>query len=452
MQNFLNFLGQFVNNISNVIWAGAMPIIIIVTLIIIIRMIFKVKNNTTKHVKVNIFKTLKNSIVVMGTVIGTGALIGVLGSLTSTAQEGQAYIEGVAMWGVIGLILLAPLAYSETLMSRILNGTTVDSVRKFFGKGFCNVYKVVFTIIFVFGFGGFQFSAINGAVNIVSIKTGIGILSNFHKFMLIVIPIMIGLSIIVLLRKQGLILKSLTTLTSISVTVYIIFFIMFFFKTYEYWPIFFGRMMYAMKNPFSMLLGVPLGLMVGLQKIMQVTDVGIGVYGMVPKDEKRSDREAALASAIVLFMLFIVGIFATTYITSFGVEHNLINLSKSSSVILTGYYNSAMNVTGIFGLIAVATFSILTGISALLGRYYFLTKIIEKSEKFRIFAYITILTSTGALAVYGCTVLFSVVDLFIFVAFAINLGILYKFTRNAWKNHIVRDIEIVGAKENLELI
>ena len=222
MENFLNFLGQGVNTISNFIWAMAMPIIIILMIIIVTRMIGRVRKRTTINQGLHIFKTMKESIVVMGTVIGTGALIGVLGSLSSMASEGQAYIEGTVLWAFIGLFLLAPLAYSETLMGKILNKTTVESVRKFLGEGFCNLYKIVFTIIFVFGFGGFQFSAIDAAVNIVSVKTGFGDISQVKMFLLVVIPIMIALSTIVLLRKQGLIIKSLTVLTTISVTVYIV--------------------------------------------------------------------------------------------------------------------------------------------------------------------------------------------------------------------------------------
>lgn len=439
MENILNFLGQSVNTISDIIWAWAMPLIIIITLIIVIRMIFKVKNKTTLNNGLHLFKTMKNSIIVMGTVIGTGALIGVLGSLSSYAAQGQAYIEGVVLWAFIGLLLLAPLAYSETLMGKILNKTTVESIKMFFGNGLCNVYKIVFTIIFVFGFGGFQFSAINAAVDIVSIKSGLGRISNNHMFLFVVVPIMIVLSAIILMRKQGIIINSLTTLTTISVSIYITFFVIFFFKTYDFWPVFFGRMIDAMAHPITMFIGVPLGLMVGLQKIMQVTDVGIGVYGMAAKQSKGSHREAALASAMVICMLFIVGIFATTYVTSFGVQHHLINLAKDNSVVLTGYYNCAIQVTGVFGAIAVATFSILTGISALLGRYYFLMMIVERNEKVRILTYIVVLTLTGALAVYGFSLVFNLVDLLIFVAFAINLAILYKFTSKHWKAYILDD-------------
>ncbi|WP_297521881.1 hypothetical protein [uncultured Clostridium sp.] len=437
MGNILNFLGQSVNTISNIIWAWAMPLIIIITLIIVIRMIFKVKNKTTLNNGLHLFKTMKNSIVIMGTVIGTGALIGVLGSLSSTAEQGQTYIEGIVLWAFIGLILLAPLAYSETLMGKILNKTTVESIKMFFGNGLCNVYKIVFTIIFVFGFGGFQFSAINGAVDIVAIKSGVGRVSNNEMFLFVIVPIMIVLSAIVLMRKQGIIIKALTTLTTISVSVYITFFIIFFFKTYDFWPVFFGRMIDSMRHPVTMFIGVPLGLMVGIQKIMQVTDVGIGVYGMAAKQSKTSHRETALASAMVILMLFIVGIFATTYVTSFGVQNHLINLGADNSVVLTGYYDSAIKVTGVFGAIAVATFSILTGLSALLGRYYFLMMIVEKNEKLRIATYIIVLTITGALAVYGLSLVFNLVDLLIFVAFAINLAILYKFTSKEWKAYII---------------
>ena len=453
MENFLNFLGQGVNTISNFIWAMAMPIIIILMIIIVTRMIGRVRKRTTVNHGLHIFKTMKDSIVVMGTVIGTGALIGVLGSLSSMASEGQAYIEGTVLWAFIGLFLLAPLAYSETLMGKILNKTTVESVRKFLGEGFCNLYKIVFTIIFVFGFGGFQFSAIDAAVNIVSLKTGFGNITNIKMFLFVVVPIMIALSVVVLLRKQGLIIKSLTVLTTISVTVYIVFFLMFFFKTYDYWGIFFSRMFDSMKDPVSMLIGVPLGLMIGIQKLMQVTDVGIGVYGMVAKQTKRSHREAALSSAMVILMLFIVGIFATTYITSFGVSHHMIDILSSNANVLTGYYDTSISQLGVFGGAAVAIFSVLTGISALLGRYYYLTMIVEKNEKLRIATYIVNLTITGALAVFGFSLVFNLVDLLIFVAFAINLAILYKFTSKHWVAYIVdSESDVTGERVEIKEI
>lgn len=433
MEKFLSYIGQDVNFLSNIIWAVTMPFIIIITIIISIKIIFKIKNKTTNNDGIKVIKTFKNSMVTMGTIIGTGALVGVLGSLSTMASEGQAYIEGVCIWGLVGLLILAPFAYSETLMARIVKLSTKDYIKKFLGVKVANLYKIIFIIMFVFGFGGFQFSAINAAVNIVLIKSGGQNLNTIDTFLMIVVPLMIILSIVVLLKKEGLILKALTMLTTISVSLYIIFFFVFLFKTNNYIPVFLHRMHDSITDPVSMMIGMPLGLMVGIQKLMQTADVGIGIFGMAAKGSKGNDREAALASAIVLLMLFIVGILATTYITSYGVEHHDMILKTTNANVLLGFYNSAISVTGIFGLIAVAGFSILTGVSALLGRYYYLKRITDFSENKIIAMYIVLVSITGVFAVFGFSIVFNVVNLLIFVTFAINLTAIYKFTlRKEW--------------------
>lgn len=439
MDNILKNIGIYIEYLSNTIWAIAMPLIVIITILISLRMIFKIKNKTTSYHRINILRITKNSIVTMGTIIGTGALVGVLGSLSNMYKEGQCYIEGICIWALIGLMFLSPFAYSETLMARIVKLATSDYIKKFLGNGTSNLFKVVFIIIFVFGFGGFQFSAINAATNIVSINIGKGQISTFESFFMVVVPLMVILSIIVLLKKQGLIIKSLATLTTISVSLYIIFFFVFFFKTSSYWPIFFYRMTDSIRNPVSMMLGIPLGLMIGLQKIMQTADVGIGVYGMVSKENKVHEREAALASAIVIGLLFIVGILATTYITSYGVEHSIINLSGDSSVVLSDFYKTSINVTGNFGLIAVAAFSILTGFCALLGRYYYLNIMLKCSENKKIITYIILLSITGTFAVFGFSIIFNLVNLLIFIAFAINIAALYVFTKSGWKEYQIKE-------------
>lgn len=438
MEKFLSYMGQDVNSLSNIIWALAMPFLIVITIIISIKIIFKIKNKTTPSEGIGIIKTFKNSVVTMGTIIGTGALVGVLGSLSTMASEGQTYIEGVCIWGLLGLLILAPFAYSETLMARIVKLSTKDYITKFLGAKTANFYKLIFIIIFVFGFGGFQFSAINAAVNMVLIKSGNQNLGTLDTFSMIVIPLMIILSAVVLLKKEGLILKALTTLTTISVSLYIIFFFVFLFKTDNYIPVFLYRMFESIKNPVSMMIGMPLGLMVGIQKLMQTADVGIGVFGMAANSNKGNDREAALASSIVLLMLFIVGILATTYVTSYGVEHHKMILKTSNANVLLGFYNSAISVTGIFGLIAVAGFSILTGISALLGRYYYLRRILNLSDNKIVAMYIILLSITGTFAVFGFSLVFNMVDLLIFVAFAINIMAIYKFTmRKQWELYII---------------
>ncbi len=221
-----------------------------------------------------------------------------------------------------------------------------------------------------------------------------------------------------------------------AVIMYAIFFFIFVFHTSDYVGIFLGNMVKGIKNPVTMASGVPLGIILAIQRITQTTESGIGGLPMASHENNSKPRAAAVMSILPVMMTIFVAIIVTTYITSYGIYSGYIILPSEDFTRLKGFFNTTYAVTGNFGLIVLVIFAVLSGASTLLGSYYYLKVLFDQnSENKNILIYMMMILLAGTLAVFGFNVIFDGVDLLMFLVTGIFVFTLAKFAFKEWKKY-----------------
>lgn len=154
-------LQQLVSNTSNLEWKVFLPVFIILTLIITYSLVKTVLRATTFKEQFKFTDTL-------GSMVGTGAIIGVLGAI-NRLPNGVAS-EAIALWSVIGLIIIHPLIYAEVITSNVMKLVPNDYIATILGTNFSKIYIISFFLLYIFGFDGLQYSGIASAIGVVSIR------------------------------------------------------------------------------------------------------------------------------------------------------------------------------------------------------------------------------------------------------------------------------------------
>ena len=320
MHDILLQVEHLITKVSDAIWPVFLPIILVVGAIMAVRSIVIIQKKATEPAKLNIKNVIGPASISLGAMIGTGAIIGVLGALSKLSANGQANIEAMAIWALIGSLIMLPVSYSETLNSKIMGKTPKEYIGDLINPKLGILYAVCFVALAVFGFGGFQFSGIDSvAATILNNKFGIE-LSLVQRYLFIVIPVILVVGALVLSKKHELFMGVMTYMIGTAVAGYFIFFTIFVVKTYDYIPTFFQGMIEGMKNPVNAMMGVPLGFILGMQKVIQTAETGLGALAMAAQESDSKPREAAMISLIPTAVTIFVSIVVTSDIASYGVE------------------------------------------------------------------------------------------------------------------------------------
>lgn len=434
MENIEEILG----NLSNMIWPFYLPVLTAVALYVIYRL-FKVKNIISVKKSMNFKQVLAPTAISLGNMVGSAAVVGVLGVVNRLTTANQFYIESMCAWGLLSACIFIPMSYSEILMSKLMKKSAKEYISMLVSPKAAAIYSVLFIILYVFGFGGFQFNGMMTSIT-AAFHTGTTIeLSSLQRYLFIVVPIVLFAAIIVLTKKQQVFVNAMVGLIGTAVAAYTLFFIFFVIKTADYLPEFFARMIHGMANPVAMGIGIPFGAIVSAQRTIQCTDAGMGAYAMASHASDVQPREAAFLSIPAAGCGFLVSIVGTTYIASYGMAQNILTFPQPDSFYrLVGYLNTARSVAGTLGFIIVMVFVILSGISTILGSYYFITKLIKtNNENYHIWIYILLIAISGTLAVFGFSIVFDVVDILLFVVTSLNLSALVIFYKNVLKKNYV---------------
>ena len=265
MGSILHELEIVITKISDTIWPIFLPFILVVGATMSIRTIFIIQQKATKPAKLQLKNVIGPASISLGAMIGTGAIIGVLGALSKLAASGEINIEAMAIWALIGACIMVPVSYSETLNSKIMRKTPKEYISSLISPKLGILYAVCFVALAVFGFGGFQFSGIDSVTAIVSGKFQIE-LSTIQRYLFIVIPVIVVVAALVLSKKHELFMGAMTYMIGTAVAGYFIFFTMFVIKTGSYIPIFFSNLIEGMMNPVNGFSGIILGFVLGMQK------------------------------------------------------------------------------------------------------------------------------------------------------------------------------------------
>ncbi len=432
----MHYIEEAINTMSSTIWLFFLPVLVIMAVVITLKFFGKIQKNTTEKSSIHIKDVIGPAAISMGAMIGTGAIIGVLGSMMGLVNNGQTYFEAIAGWAVIGALVLIPLNYIETLVCKITDSTPKVYISKFVSPQFGAIYAYAFILLYVFGFGGFQVQGINSALAIIA-DMSFGVqFSDITRYAMIVIPLLVIISAIVLSKKHEVFINSMASMIGLAVVMYLIMIIIFVTKTFDYLPTYFSNILEGMKNPVTMGIGLPLGLTVAVQRITQTSEPGLGALGMASLESDSKPRAAGLISLIPAITTVFLAIFVTSYITSFGASAGLIDMTSGDSLlILKGFFQTCYEIAGIYGLITITIFTILSGITSLLGSYYFLSILLDYSEDTNIKIYILLIFTAGTLAIFGASIIFEAVDLLLFFVTGINVFAIFKFATKEWKNY-----------------
>ncbi len=440
MHDILLQVEHLITKVSDAIWPVFLPFILVVGAIMAVRSIVIIQKKATEPAKLNIKNVIGPASISLGAMIGTGAIIGVLGALSKLSANGQANIEAMAVWALIGSLIMLPVSYSETLNSKIMGKTPKEYIGDLINPKLGILYAVCFVALAVFGFGGFQFSGIDSvAATIMNNKFGVE-LSLVQRYLFIVVPVILVVGALVLSKKHELFMGAMTYMIGTAVAGYFIFFTIFVVKTYDYIPTFFQGMIEGMKNPVNAMMGVPLGFILGMQKVIQTAETGLGALAMAAQESDSKPREAAMISLIPTAVTIFVSIVVTSYIASYGVEVGtlaLLNADGTAADTVTrlgGYFKTAEHVVGIFGLVVLSAFTVLSALTTILGSFYYTTKLFKNnSANKNIAIYLVLIIAAGTLAVFGANVVFEAVDLLLFVLSGINVTALAIFTFKHWE-------------------
>ena len=320
MENILHKLNYITMVTSNIIWPVFIPFLLLTGIYICAQVILNIKYLTTEKREFSIMHLIPQASVSLGAMMGTGIIIGFLGALSSLYISGQIYVEAVALWALIGSLVLIPISYCETLVAKIINMAPRDYISKFISKQAAKIYVVAIILLYVFAIGGVQFSGID-AIIITSLDKLGGIeLTQMQRYLFVIIPIICILSVVVLKNRQDLFIKSMVSMILLAAVAYFIFFGIFLIKTYNYVPNFINRMIIGLKNPVSILFGIPLGLIFGMQRVIQIAEPGLGTLPLAAMKINSTPRVAASISAIMTTFLVVVSVLVTSYIASYGLN------------------------------------------------------------------------------------------------------------------------------------
>ena len=435
----LHQLEVVITKVSDIIWPIFLPFILFVGAITSIRTIFMIQKKATKPAKLQLKNVIGPASISLGAMIGTGAIIGVLGALSKLAASGETNIEAMAIWALIGACIMVPVSYSETLNSKIMKKTPKEYISSLISPKLGALYAVCFVTLAVFGFGGFQFSGIDSVTAIVGAKFGVE-LSTIQRYLFIVVPVIAIVAVLVLSKKHELFMGAMTYMIGTAVIGYFIFFTIFVVKTRDYIPIYFYNLMDGMLNPINGFTGIILGFVLGMQKIIQTAETGLGALAMAAQESDSVPREAAMISLIPTIVTVLVSIVVTSYIASYGLNTGNIEFPADAVTRLSQYFSTAESVTGTFGLVVLCAFTVLSALTTILGSYYYMTKLFKQNPVNKnITIYLILIIAAGTLAVFGANVVFEAVDLLLFVLSGINVTALAIFTFGSWKQYELND-------------
>lgn len=436
----LHQLEAIITGISDAVWPAFLPFMLIVGAFTSIRTIGMIQKKVTKPAGLKFKNIIGPASISLGAMIGTGAIIGVLSALSKFFASGEVNVEAMAMWALIGACIMVPVSYAETLNSKIMGKGPKEYIGDLISPKLGIVYAVCFVALAVFGFGGFQFSGIDSVAKLVTSEFMSINLTLIQRYLFIVVPIIVVVAALVLSKKHEVFMGAMTYMIGTAVVGYFAFFTVFVVKTGGYIPTYVAHILEGMINPVNGFSGIMLGFILGVQKVLQTAETGLGALAMAAQEADTQPREAAMISLIPTVVTVVVSIVVTSYIASYGINTGLITFEGGAAERLAEYFFTAKEVTGMFGLVVLCAFTVLSALTTILGSYYYTTKLFKKnSVNKNIAIYLVLIIAAGTLAVFGANVVFEAVDLLLFVLCGINVTALAIFTVKEWKKYMIYD-------------
>lgn len=430
---------------SESIWTWLIWVIIVLGGFFVIKTLFFNKKLISQPSKLTFKNFVGPASIALGAMIGTGAIVGVVGAINKYVAAGSAtsavvYFESIAGWAFLVALILVPISYCEPLCAKVMQSKPREYIQKYLGKIPSTVYGVCFVTLAVFGFGGFQFSGIDSVGMYVTQNfLGMEAFDTVQRFLIFVVPVLLIVAALVLSKKHEVFMNAMTFMIGSAVALYFIFFGIFLFKTGDHIPIFFSNLIEGMSQPITMSVGIPLGIVLGAQKVIQTAETGLGALAMAVQENDSKPREAGMIALFPTTITVIVSIFVTSYIVSVGVDMGTFTLPEADAAARLGmFFTTANEVVPTFGAIVLCIFTVFSALTTILGSFYYLGKLFPGNENRNIAIYLVLILVAGSLAVFGATIVFEAVDLLLLVLILLNLTALSIFALKGYKEYIIK--------------
>lgn len=402
-----------------------MPIVLILGVILSFKSFKLIKN--LKFEDNNGFSDYKNSFFIsLSSKVGTGAIIGVLAAMYKISNKNHMG-EGILLWVFLGSLILIPITYFEVFFTKLTNKSPRDFIAFSLNKKLGFIYTLSLVLLYCFGFVGFQFSGILTVSKIFVFDNFSLQISNLNLFFFLVIPILILIFSVIITKNHELFANVLASTISIVIFLYVIMFMMFLSKTSNYIPKYFNLVIKDFLNPKSFFIGLPIGFLVGFQRIIQTSETALGTSSLSSLESTNNPKKEALIQVFASICTLFIAVFITSYIFSYANNMYNLDISSNSMQRISVYIDSIYNILGLGGVIIMVLFFVSSGFTTILGSYHFLKNSFDIKEEQSIIFYMILLTLAGFLSISNFTIVFDIADLFMFVVSGINIASIYVF-------------------------
>lgn len=415
-----------------------LPLLIVAVIFITFKTLRSLNVITQKDKSKWKLKNMKSSLSIsLSSKIGTGAIIGVLTAMWKTSDNGVGG-EGIVLWVFIGMFLLVPLTYSEVLYTQITKRLPRDFIQHNISKKAGTIYTVSLVVLYSFGFVGFQFTGIQSVIKMTVENNFDFQFSPTQLLLYIVLPIILVVSTIVITKNHNVFINTLSSLISFIILLYVIFFLSFLSHTIKFVPQYMSFIWEDFIKFRSASIGIPIGLIIGFQRIIQVSETGLGTSALASSYSENSPRREALIQMLSTIITNFIAVVITSYVVEYG-RYNLSNvaLSQNGFERIYAYLTSAISVTGILGK-SILIFFVLSGFTTILGSFHFINVSMRLSDNKKIAFYIFLITSSGILSISNFDVIFDISDLLMFVASSLNIIAMFTFALKDIKKYRIR--------------
>jgi len=211
----------------------------------------------------------------------------------------------------------------------------------------------------------------------------------------------------------------------------VILFVTFIYKTSHFLPEYFSCIIKDFLTFRSFGVGIPIGLVIGLQRIIQISETGLGTSAIASSDSENSPRREAVIQMIASIISVMIAVLITSYIFTYG-RYNVsgVALVGNGFMRISGYFESIKEVLGMGGIWLVFVFFVVSGMTTVLGSFHFINRSMMLTENRKIALYITLISTSGFLSINSFDVIFDIADLLMFVVSSINVLAMLSYVRN----------------------
>lgn len=375
------------------------------------------------------FAKIKSSLAIsLSSKVGTGAIIGVLAAMSKLHNHGMSG-ESIVLWVLVGMLVLVPITYCEVFLCQVNRKTPREFIEANFNKQMGLTYTISLVFLYCFGFVGFQLTGIQSVVKILSTKYLQYEFTPVYSLIYIVLPLILIVALIIITKNQRIFINSLGFMISGIVIFYTLLFTVFVYRTKGFIPEYIGYVIRDFLNIKSAFIGIPIGFIIGFQRIIQISETSLGTSALASHGSDNTPKREALLQSIATVMTIFIAVVITSYIFTYGKYHvEGVYLSGLGWERIGFYIATIKDVVGNMGLVIIVSFFIFSGLSTVLGSYHFVSKTLKLSDNQKIIVYLGLVSASGVLSISNFDIIFEAADLLMFIVGTINILSMFKFT------------------------